>query len=153
MHLDLSSLSQLPRGRVKNLDTAWLLALLQDDDPETLFYFWEFFCVTSIYSGLMDKMHMCVLNTDILLHIFLYFFINIQNLKLQPSICDQISGINIKGELEKNKICLINKQKHSVSFMNEFLKTLHFKKRMSKLSTALSLMRCDSCDPCCPVVN
>lgn len=44
MHLDLSSLSQLPRGRVKNLDTAWLLALLQDDDPETLFYFWEFLC-------------------------------------------------------------------------------------------------------------
>lgn len=136
MLLDLSSLSQLPCGRVKNLDTAWLLALLQDDDPETLFYFWEFFCVTSIYSGLMDKRHMCVLNTDILLHIFLYFFINIQNLKLQPSICDQISGINMKdvilsdinmkGELEKNKICLINKQKHSVSFVNEFLKTLHF---------------------------
>ena len=24
---------------------------------------------------------------------------------------------------------------------------------MSKLSTVLSLMRCDSCDPCCPVVN
>lgn len=65
---------------------------------------------------------MCVLNTDILLHIFLHFFINIQNLKPQPSIYDQISGINMKDvkfsginmkdELEKNKICLINKQKH-----------------------------------------
>ena len=37
-----------------------------------------------------------------------------------------LSDINMKGELEKNKICLINKQKHSVSFVNEFLKTLHF---------------------------
>ena len=106
--------------------------------------------------------HMCVLNTDILLHIFLHF-INIQNLKPQPSIYDQVSGINMKDvkfsginmkdELEKNKICLINKQKHSVSFMTEFFKPLHFLKRMSKLSTALSLMRCDSWDPCCPVVN
>lgn len=110
-HSKTFPLFQLLHGRVKNLDTAWLFALLQDDDPETLFYFWELFCVTSIYSGLMDKRHMCVLNTDIILHIFLYFFINIQNLKQQPSIYDQISGINMKdvkfsginmkGELEK----------------------------------------------------
>ena len=38
----------------------------------------------------------------------------------------KFSGINMKGELEKNKICLINKQKHSVSFMTEVLKTLYF---------------------------
>lgn len=71
---------------------------------------------------------MCVLNADSLLHIFLHFFINIQNLKPQPSIYDQISGINMKDvkfsginmkdELEKNKICLINKNILFHSWLN-----------------------------------